>query len=491
MKRRKFIKSAGLASIALGLSNCSLSKKSKQIDQRPNILFITTDQQHARMMSCAGEQYVQTPNMDRLAATGVRFENAYCANPVCVPSRYGMVTGYMPHVFDGLESNRKTTKIKPLVKDYIDTPPMGWIFRNAGYETVYGGKFHVEGSWGFTKEKEKVFGFSPLSGDAKAILAQDCCTFFKQKHDKPFLMWASFINPHDICKFPFMGNADMDHPYTQKCHKELQTLHQQFPDSPLPPLPNNFAPTKNGIDWIEHFHRGEIDGTGLNGVFGSHAYKWNENLWQEYRWAYRRYTEDVDSHIGILLDGLRDAGLEENTVIIFTSDHGDHDGAHGLTMKRSFYEESVNIPLIVSGPGIENRGSVNTTGLINNGIDMIPTMCDYACIEVPKGLKGKSFKGLVEGSANIRRDYVVSQTNTGRMLRTAGYKYNVYFKDGKSAELLFDMENDRLEMVNLATEAKYQDVVYGHQRKLKQWLVENDDKMGLKYINVLSRFSKK
>ena len=122
---------------------------------------------------------------------------------------------------------------------------------------------------------------------------------------------------------------------------------------------------------------------------------------------------------------------------------------------------------------------------------MIPTMCDYACIEVPKGLKGKSFKGLVEGSANIRRDYVVSQTNTGRMLRTAGYKYNVYFKDGKSAELLFDMENDRLEMVNLATEAKYQDVVYGHQRKLKQWLVENDDKMGLKYINVLSRFSKK
>ncbi len=482
MKRRKFIKSAGLISLTAGFSR-TFAKKDKSNKQRPNILFITTDQQHARMMSCAGEPYVHTPNMDKLAASGIRFENAYCANPVCVPSRYGMITGYMPHVFDGLESNRKKTKTKPLVKDFIDTPTMGWIFRNAGYETVYGGKFHIEGSWGYPKEKEKVFGFSPLIEDSKAKLAQDCCEFFKQKRDKPFLMWASFLNPHDICKFPFMGNNDMDHPYTQKRHKELASLHQQFPDSPLPPLPDNFEPTKNGIDWIEHFHRGEIDGTGLNGTFGSHACKWDKNLWQEYRWAYRRYAEDVDSHVGILLDGLKESGLEENTIIIFTSDHGDHDGAHGLTMKRSFYEESVNIPLIVCGPGVVNRGTVNKTGLINNGIDIIPTMCDYADIQVPEGLKGKSFKGLVEGNDNITRDYVVSQTNTGRMLRTLKYKYNVYFKDGNSEELLFDMENDRLEMLNLASDSKYNKIIEEHRYKLKQWLTENNDTMGLKYIN--------
>lgn len=483
----RIIRTISLVAITIVTTTSSFSSKNQQIDQRPNILIITTDQQHALMMSCAGERYVNTPNMGRLATSGVRFENAYCANPVCVPSRYSMITGYMPHVFDGLESNRKTTKEKPLVNDYIDTPTMGCIFRNAGYETVYGGKFHVEGSWGYTNEKEETFGFAPLSGDAKTILAQDCATFFNQEHEKPFLMWASFINPHDICKFPFMGYKDMDHPYTQKLHKGLQELHQQFPNKPLPPLPANFEPTENDIEWIGDFHKGEIDGTGLNALFGSHAHTWSNDLWQEYRWAYRRYMEDVDSQLGILLDGLEDAELEESTVIIFTSDHGDHDGAHGLTMKRSFYEESVNIPLIVSGSGVENKGSVNKSGLINNGIDLIPTICDYAGIKIPAGLKGESFKGLAEGLDNRQRDYVVSQTNSGRMLRTAQYKYNVYFKDGKSGEQLFDMENDRLEMVNLARDSKYKNILNDHYNKLKLWLVENRDKNGIIYIDALDR----
>jgi len=485
MKNKKYVRILRL--LVLVVITSLFACKNKQNYQRPNILFITTDQQHARMMSCAGEEFVSTPNIDRLAASGVRFENAYSANPVCVPSRYSMVTGYMPHVFDGLESNRKTTKVKPLVNDYITTLPMGWIFRNAGYETVYGGKFHVEGSFGYTKEHEKTFGFTPLSGDTKEILAEDCVQFFKQEHKKPFLMWASFLNPHDICKFPFMGNADMDHPYTQKRHKELKSLQQQFPDKPFPPLPSNFKPTENDIDWIEKFHKGEIDGTGLNAKFGNHAHEWTEEQWLEYRWSYRRYMEDVDSQIGILLDGLQEAGLAENTVIVFTSDHGDHDGAHGLTMKRSFYEESVNIPLIVSAPGIKNKGSVNTTGLINNGIDLIPTMCDYVGIEAPEGLIGKSFKGLVDELDNWQRDYVVSQTNKGRMLRTAKYKYNVYFKNEKSEEQLFDMENDRLEKMNIANDAKYQNILIEHRNKLKQWLIENKDKNGIIYINALDK----
>ena len=182
MKHRKFIRIASLTILAVVFLIGSSACKNRQCSKRPNILFITTDQQHARMMSCAGEEFVSTPNMDRLAASGIRFENAYCSNPVCIPSRYSMITGYMPHVFDGLESNRKTTNVKPLVNDYIDTPPMGWIFRNAGYKTVYGGKLHIEGSWGYTKEKEKTFGFTPLSEDARVLLAEECSAFFKQEN---------------------------------------------------------------------------------------------------------------------------------------------------------------------------------------------------------------------------------------------------------------------------------------------------------------------
>ena len=106
-------------------------------------------------------------------------------------------------------------------------------------------------------------------------------------------------------------------------------------------------------------------------------------------------------------------------------------------------------------------------------------------VEVPKGLRGKSFKGLVKGSDNIQRGYVISQTNTGRMLRTEKYKYKIYLKAGKSGELLFDMENDRLEMDNMTGNARYKYILFAKRTKLKQWLSENGDELGLKYIRAL------
>ena len=467
-----------IASVSFMLSSVSPEAQTVEKDSRPNILLITTDQQHARLMSCAGDPYVNTPNLDKLAASGMRFENAYSANPVCVPSRYSMISGYMPHVFDGLETNRQMTiNVKPVIADYINTPTMGTIFKEAGYETLYGGKLHVEGSRSLTKEMESTFNFTNLTEDSRLILAEKAVEAFQQKRGKPFLMWVSFINPHDICSFPLDKNEER----YQRQQDGLKKLHERYPGIPLPPLPENFEISGDEIDWVRAHQKGEVGNSGLNQTFGAHAKNWDIETWREYRWAYRRHMETVDMEIGIVLQGLKDAGLDENTVIILTSDHGDHDGAHQLTMKRSFYEEVSNIPLIVSWKRHCTPGSVDSSTLVNNGLDLIPTLCDIAGIKIPKGLSGVSFRPALEGH-RIDRDYIVGQNNTGRMLRTPRYKYNVYYIDGQSGEQLFDMKKDRKEMNNLAKKTEYYEILKYCRKELREWVIANNDSRGEKYL---------
>jgi len=482
VSRRDFVKTTAVGGAAVAFSPLWASGKPPD-DPRPNILLITTDQQHARMMSCAGELHVNTPNLDKLAAGGVRFENAYCANPVCVPSRYSMISGHMPHVFDGLETNRKGGGEKPVIAEYVSTPTMGAIFKEAGYETLYGGKLHVEGHQAYAPEQEATFQFRSFTTNQREKLAQKAVEEFRKDREKPFLMWASFINPHDICYFP-PGPVPVNE-WQEKNMENLEKLHRRFPNIPLPPLPDNHELSGDEIEWVEAFQKGLVSQTGLNASYGDQACKWETARWREYRWAYRRYMEIVDAEIGILLQGLKDAGLEENTIVVFTSDHGDHDGAHQLTMKRSFYEESANIPLIIRWKGHCEPGAVDASTLVNNGPDLIPTLCDLAGIEVPKGLKGVSFRPAAEGNP-IPRDFIVGQTNTGRMLRTAHYKYNVYHINGHSEEQLFDMRNDRTEQVNLARKETFAEVLTSHREKLRDWVSENNDRNGKKYLATLS-----
>ncbi len=236
---------------------------------------------------------------------------------------------------------------------------------------------------------------------------------------------------------------------------------------------------------MKNFRQGKIDNSGLNQIFGSSAEDWDKEFWREYRWAYRRHMETVDRELGVMLKGLKDAGLEDNTVIVFTSDHGDHDGAHQLTMKRSFYEESANVPLIVSWKGHCTPGTVDSTTLVVNGLDVIPTLCDIADIKAPEQLRGVSFLSAAQGRP-LDRDFIVVQNNTGRMLRTAQYKYAVYYRNGQSEEQLFDMYSDRLEMNNLAKKASHSQIIENYRELLRAWTIENKDTKGKKYLSALT-----
>ncbi len=451
----------------------------------PNVIYVFTDQQHAGMMSCTGNPHLQTPAMDSLARTGVRFERAYSANPVCVPSRVAMLTGHFPSRF-GMQSNGElgTTKIP----DSVLQQSLGSLFRSAGYRTVYGGKTHVPG-------KIEQYGFEVLTGDQRQTLADSCVQFLQQKHEQPFLLVASFINPHDICymainDFERAGGSGLKGKAKKAAKKDSPTApHQvalaaalQRPAglsdeeflAQLPPLPANLEPPQGEPDILA----GASHGTG----FRAHAFaNWGERQWRLHRWAYCRLTELVDREIGQVLQTLRDTGLEDNTLVVFSSDHGDHDGAHRLEHKSTFYEEAARVPFIVSYKGVTKPGLVDRTHVVSSGLDLIPTLCDFAGIAVPPDLPGRSVRALAEGrDPGVWRPFVVSETHYGRMVCSGRFKYCVY-ESGERRESLVDLVADPGEMQNLAAAPEHASVLQQHRDCLRQWLDGYGDQFATEY----------
>jgi arylsulfatase A-like enzyme len=171
----------------------------------------------------------------------------------------------------------------------------------------------------------------------------------------------------------------------------------------------------------------------------------------------------VDAQIGVVLKALRDSGQVENTVVIFTSDHGDHDGAHKLEHKGSFYEEAIRVPLIISQAGTTPSGVVDDGHLVSNGLDLLPTVCDYAGAAVPGELEGVSLRPLAEGrDVDEWRSRLAIECVTGRMVMSPRYKYMLY-DSGAHREQLIDRVTDPGEMRNAAQDADKADVLAAHR----------------------------
>ncbi len=418
--------------------------------ERPNIIYIMTDQQSATAMSCAGNADLHTPNMDRLAAHGVRFENAYCAFPLSGPSRSTMFTGYTPS-----ESGLKKNGIP--VADSIRPKMLGSLMEEAGYSTAYAGKWHVHTN---SLPGKHSFGFERLHEHNDYGLAEAAVEFLQRKHDKPFFLVASFDNPHNICEYA----RNQDLPYATIEEPRLEEC---------PNLPANFNIAPYDADVLSNERSLKYT------LYPTQNYTPDD--WRRYRNAYFRLVETVDKEIGKIVDEIDRQNLWKNTVIIFTSDHGDGAGAHQWNQKTVLYEEVANIPFIVCLPGNKHAGKV-LPQLINNGTDLLPSVCDWAGIEVPTECQGVSFRAVVERGDTMRthQPYVVTETLFGQtggtqgwMVRTPNYKY-VLYASGKNREMLYDMKNDRGEMCNLAIEKKFQDVVKLHRAMLREWIKAHD-----------------
>jgi arylsulfatase A-like enzyme len=190
----------------------------------------------------------------------------------------------------------------------------------------------------------------------------------------------------------------------------------------------------------------------------------------------------VDQHIGRVLDALHQSGLEENTVVVFTSDHGDMDSAHRLEHKSMPYEEATHVPLMVSLPGTTLAGHVDNDHLVSTGLDLIPTLCDFAGISVPSALKGRSIRPLATRAErnDSWRGCLAAENESSRVLWSDRYKYAVYDR-GQPREMLIDLENDPGEMRNLAVKSEYEAIVRRHRELLQQWYADYGQPLDSRY----------
>ena len=449
--------------------------------ERYNVLFIISDDLTYTALSCYGNKVCQTPNIDRLAERGVRFTRAYCQGTYCGPSRAAFLSGYYPHATGALGYSSPRSRIG-------DLPTWPQLFKQNGYYTARVSKvFHMgvppgiekgsDGaddalSWterfnskgpewrapgdGETLQnnpdgKRPVVGgntFVVVEADGDDLVHSDGKTAAKaveliEKHkDKPFWLGVGFVRPH----VPFVAPRSYFKPFK--------------------PYDKMVLPEKVEGDWDD------IPKPGIN-------YCTSVNMKMDIRrqkkavGGYYAAVSYVDAQVGKVLDALHKAGLDEKTIIVFTSDHGFHLGEHDFWAKVSLRDESAGVPLIICVPG--KKPSV--CGSLVELQDLYPTISKLCGLKVPAGNQGKDIaKMLDDPSHEVRKAaFSVAPMRKGFLLREHDYAYIQYGEDAKGGIELFDMKKDPKQYTNLAQDPKYSQVVAEFKEKLKAKMAELRD----------------
>lgn len=428
----------------------------------PHILKLCSDEHSPFLAGFAGDPWVRTPNLDRLAAEGTVFENAYCANPICVPGRNAMITGKLVrdvgtvHYHDVLPSGLPT---------YMRT------FSRCGYQTTCVGKMHFHGEdqmhgWLFRpygdmeivirpnfpgydpegdvaaniKYDDKRFGLSDWvrtagPGETGFILFDKSVTREACIHLRDYFKW--MIYPVYDARRPLLFEVSWKLPHWPFTAPQALFDHYRgivgLPERPFPEDPPAYIAAAHDRDQPADITDEQI----LNA-----------------RAAYWALCEWMDTQIGIVLDVLEELGVRDEFVVHYTSDHGEMAGEHGLWGKHCFYEESVCIPLILHGPGIPAGRRVRENV---SHVDVYPTLCDIAGLEPPGGLRGRSVMPLLERDTRGER-IVFSELYVGPhaslMAKQGDLKY-VWYSEGEAQ--LFDLARDPRESVNFAGHPDYAD----------------------------------
>jgi arylsulfatase A-like enzyme len=456
-----------------------------EANRRPNILLIVSDDQRPDTIRALGNTYIDTPNLDRLVARGSTFTRAIVANPICISSRAEILTGAT-----GFRNGSSPfgMVMKPEMAFWGDA------MRKAGYITWYSGKWMNDGSpktrgydetsglytsnntgrtvettfpkayngvavtgygdWSFKTndgkmEAEKGIGLTPTTD---RHIADGAIALIERRPDRPFFLHVNFTGPHDPRHFP-PGYEKKYDPATIPLPPNFLTEHPfdhgnaNQRDEKLLPIPRNTDEVKAEIA------------------------------------AYYAVISHLDAQIGRIVDALRAIGQEENTVIIFTSDHGLAIGSHGLLGKQNMYEHTIGVPLIFAGPGIPQLRRFDAQTYLR---DLFPTVCEFVGAPVPTSVEGRSLLPVINGFAreiypevyaywHISSAKAAKMAEAGtpaelpieRMVRTDRWKL-IYYSHLQRYQL-FDLANDPYELKDLSNDPQYQRIKTDLQAKLRGW----------------------
>lgn len=426
---------------AIGCSVLPYIHCSRRPKSRPNILFLCTDEQHSFTLNRNADNDFVTPALDKLAAGGVNFTNAFCTTPQCSASRAAILTGQYPHR-TGVITNLTCAAGRGIPLNPA-LPTIGRIFQQHGYTTAYYGKWHLGGD-------PENHGWQVYERTRGHETTQSAVSFLQAEHDQPFFLFCSYFNPHDVYQF-------RSNPVQSADVSNIQ-------------LPRSFADDLSGKPAPQRRYMTEDYGSFMENV--------DEQMWKSYRRFYREKVEQVDAEIGRVLEALDTSGHRENTLIVCTSDHGDMDAAHRMVLKGPFmYEEVIRVPLVFSYPGNIPAG-VKRSQLVQN-FDIFPTLAGYAGIALPHRTDGQSLLSVIQDAGAATREEVYCEFYAKqewitpiRTIRTQNWKYSRYIKWG---EELYNLEKDPLEMDNLAAQAQYQSKKEELHNRLKEWMNESDD----------------
>lgn len=422
---------------------------------RPNILFIMADDHAAHSVSAYGSILNETPNIDRLANEGIRFSNGFCVNSLCAPSRATLLTGKYS-CRHGVMDNRT-----PFRGSQRTLPK---LLQRAGYKTAIIGKWHLKSSpTGFDYSnilRGQGEYYDPLlvengvqlqlQGYTTELITDLSLDWLEQQRESPspFFLMMHHKAPHAQWQ-PAEKYAAM---YEDKEIPVPETFFDNY-ESRCAQIRNNQRHL--GSDFLE-FHA-ERFGPVPEGLGGGELKSW---CYQQYIKNYLRCVASVDDSVGRILDFLAETGLDQNTIVIYTSDHGMFLGEHGLFDKRLMYEESLRIPLLLRLPASMPAGSVSDELVLN--LDIAPTLLDFAGVKIPRDMQGDSFKGIVCGvqSDTWRQAfyYHYYEANYGlgphEGIRTKRYKL-IHYLYGDEGWELFDLQEDPHELNNLYGRAGY------------------------------------
>ena len=430
-----------------------------------NILIFITDQLTWRALPCYGGEYARTPNIDSISEDSVMFDRCYTPCPLCQPARASFWSGRYPHEIDVL-SNGRNWPVSPVPHD---VPTLGETFKKAGYNTYHFGKRHDSDALrGFDCAPELEIEIPneneafPFNSDTyRDVYTTEKSVEFLNNYDfeKPLLMVSDFINPHNICRW-VGDNAGV--------HEDKDGGYE------LPPLPENFD-----FDDIENRPKA-VQYICCTHIRQAQTSGWTPKNYQNYLSAYYYYLEMVDKQIGQILDALKKRNKEDETLVIFMSDHGDSMVARGRVTKQvDFYEEVSRVPFIFKGKDLASKGKhIDDLASL---LDLYPTLCGYAGIEIPKGLRGRDLSDLLFDKKIPKREFVASEWHTewgytvspGRMIRNDRFKYTYYIED--KGEELYDLAQDPYEKVNLAKNPQYIRELNNMRKLLSKHLEETKD----------------